>query len=155
VPGRLGRGGAGPAAVYQWLASNPVLLGVASAAAWEGMKRAGKSLVGLLRRAKTRWSATKIHVSRGAAALIAADTIARLEVGSHPFLIEAVEEPTSIAGVTSPELNFVGIEPWLVFLVDLEGGVRWIIAVSSAGQVVGQMRIPLQELEASHYPVEG
>ena len=84
-----------------------------------------------------------------------ADTIARLEVGSHPFLIEAVEEPTSIAGVTSPELNFVGIEPWLVFLVDLEGGVRWIIAVSSAGQVVGQMRIPLQELEASHYPVEG
>ncbi len=69
------------------------------------------------------------------------------------MVLEAVEEPSSIAGRESPEMNYVGIEPWIVFLVDVRAQVRYVVAVSSDGQIMGSVRMPFQKLEAYYYPL--
>ena len=50
-------------------------------------------------------------------------------------------------------MNYVGIEPWIVFLVDVRAQVRYVVAVSSDGQIMGSVRMPFQKLEAYYYPL--
>jgi hypothetical protein len=51
-------------------------------------------------------------------------------------------------------MNYVGIEPWLVFLVDPRTKTRYVVAVSSDGQVVGEMTFPFQKLEEYYFPLQ-
>ncbi len=122
-------------------------------AAWEGAKAAGKRLTGLIGRASKR-KPDYVIVSRGAAALLALDHVAREEPSVRSLVLEAVEEPSAIGGRRSPEANYVGIEPWIVFLVDVEAQVRYVVAVASDGRVLASMRFPFQKLEGYYYPVQ-
>jgi hypothetical protein len=69
-------------------------------------------------------------------------------------VLEAVEEPSAITGRRSPEANYVGIEPWIVLLVDVGAQARYVVAVASDGQILASMRLPFQKLEGYYYPVQ-
>ena len=67
--------------------------------------------------------------------------------GPSALSIEAVEEPSAIAGIPTHELNYVGVEPWIVFLIDFESKIRYIIAVRPNGEVRGCLEVPLEDFE--------
>jgi hypothetical protein len=150
--GGIGRGAEGFAGVIEWIGA-AVAAGLIGGAAWDGAKAAGKRLAALAKRAFER-RPDYIIMSRGAAALIAIDHLAGLDPAIDGLVLEAVEEPSSIAGRDSPELNYVGIEPWLVFLVDPRTQTRYVVAVSSDGQILGDMKFPFQKLEEYYFPVQ-
>jgi hypothetical protein len=52
-----------------------------------------------------------VLVNRGTAVLLAAATV-KETFGEGELLFEAAEEPSAIAGQPTPELNYVGLEPW-------------------------------------------
>lgn len=144
----IGRGGEGAAVAVQWMLL-AAIGGVIGGAAYEGARRAGEALKGVLRGSEEH---PKVAISRGAAALFALDAVTGLAPATNSLLIEAVEEPTSIAGYHSPEINYVDIEPWLVFLVDFDKEVRHIVTLSAQGEILGHMSIPLQPSEADYHP---
>jgi hypothetical protein len=146
VGGSAGRGAAGWAAVAHWLAdaiaNNVVDIAVGAALA--------KTLGRLREWRKQREGEGKhggIEISRGAAALVAAADVAS-EFGERgPLEVEAVEEPSSVAGRPVSELSYVGVEPWIVFLRNVEQEVRYIVVVNPDGVVAGRLRLPFLEFE--------
>ncbi len=61
--------------------------------------------------------------------------------------IEAVVEPSALAGATLTELNYVGVEPWLVTAVDHRNARRFYVVVAPDGRVLNSMTVPLQSGE--------
>lgn len=88
-----------------------------------------------------------IEISRGAAALLAAARVGE-EFGEQGTLaIEAVEEPSSIAGNEVTELSYVGVEPWIVLLRNDERRTRYIVVVMPDGRLTGTLRVPFVAFE--------
>jgi hypothetical protein len=90
--------------------------------------RVNEARQGTISRAKGDHS--RVFISRGMAALIAIQDV----LDNNPqarLALEAVEEPSSIAGHPSPEWNYVGVEPWIVFLVDPYQERHYVIAVGA------------------------
>ncbi|HEX3680756.1 MAG TPA: hypothetical protein VHU90_13625, partial [Galbitalea sp.] len=121
--GSAGRGAASSVAVAEWLveAFSHGVIDVAVAAA-------AAALVSRLRRERpdNKPGAT-ILVSRGAAAALAADHVYKLGSASQQLVVEAVEEPSSIAGWPPTELSYVGLEPWIVLLLDHAQKTRYVV----------------------------
>jgi hypothetical protein len=148
VDGSIGRGADAWAPVLEWV-FQPAIAGVVGAAAWEATKAASRGARRIIDRLK-REGGHRIYVSRGMAALLAVQDV----LDSYPdarLAIEAVEEPSSIAGHSSMELNYVGIEPWIVLLVDPHEEKRYVVAVASNGKVKASMELEYEEFE-SFYP---
>jgi hypothetical protein len=145
--GSAGRGAEGWTAVVQWLgeaiANNVVDIAVGYALA---------KTLGRLRRRKDEREAEGQHlgieVSRGAAAVLAAASVAE-EFGERgPLEVEAVEEPSSIAGHEITELSYVGLEPWIVLLRNTKAEVRYVTVVLPDGAIGGNLRVPFLPFEA-------
>lgn len=146
VGGSAGRGASGWVAVAHWLAdaiaNNVVDIAVGAALA--------KTLGRLREWRKQREAEGKhgaIEVSRGAAALVAAADVAEEFDEQGPLEVEAVEEPSSIAGRPVSELSYVGVEPWIVLLRNVEREVRYVVVVNPDGTIAGRLRLPFLDFE--------
>jgi hypothetical protein len=144
--GSAGRGAEGWVAVVQWIGeaiSNNVIdiaLGYAFA-----------RLIARLREWRERRKAEGKHggfeISRGGAALLAASHVAAEFGEEGPLEIEAVEEPSSIAGNEISEISFVGVEPWIVLLRNPDRKIRYVAVVKPDGDVVDALRVPFLPFE--------
>lgn len=146
VSGSAGRGASAWVPVAHWLAdaiaNNVVDIAFGAALA--------KTLGRLREWRKEREAAGKhggIEVSRGAAALVAADDVAEAFGEEGPLEVEAVEEPSSIAGRPVSELSYVGVEPWIVLLRNVEREVRYLVVVNPDGVIAGRLRLPFLDFE--------
>lgn len=145
--GSMGRGAESWVAVVQWLgeaiADGVVNLAVAAALA-ETLQR----LRDWRSDRHTRDEPASLEVSSGAAALVAAVHVSSEfgEVGS--LRVEAVEEPSGIAGWEVTELSYVGVEPWIVLLRNDEAEVRYLVVVMPDGRISGSLRIPFLPFES-------
>jgi len=149
VNGSAGRGASAWVPVVQWvgeaIANNVVdiAVGVALGKVLDRLREWRKS-----REAEGKYAG--VEVSRGAAALLAGADLAR-EFGEHgPLEVEAVEEPSSIAGYDVAELSYVGLEPWIVLLRNMHEEVRYVVIVLPDGDVAGRLRIPFLEFEGGY-----
>jgi len=68
------------------------------------------------------------------------------ETGS--LLVEAVEEPSSIAGWEVTKLSYVGLEPWIVLLRNEDERVRYVVVVMPDGTISGALRVPFLPFES-------
>lgn len=87
------------------------------------------------------------YISRGAAAAIAADLVRREFGDNGQIEIEAVEEPSGIAGSEPIEISYVGLEPWVVLMRSVEGKRRYYVIVAPDGEILGWIETPLLEWE--------
>jgi hypothetical protein len=87
------------------------------------------------------------EVSRGAAAMLAGGHVGEEFGEKGPLEIEAVEEPSNIAGYEPTEISYVGVEPWIVLLRNREAKVRYVAVVLPDGTVAGALRIPFLPFE--------
>jgi hypothetical protein len=125
--------------------------GIIGRAAWvpisalfAGYEQSGTSV----RRARDSCS-----TSRAArAAALAADDIAQNFGDEGPFEIQAVEEPSGIAGAPPTAISYVGYEPWVVFRRNFERGRRYVVVVEPDGTVSGRIESPLSEYESLSRP---
>lgn len=143
VDGGIGRGAEGWAPVLQWIV-DVAGTGIVGAIAYDTLKLAASGTKRVFKRLKK--SDSRFYVSRGFAALLAVDAV----VAKHPgaiLSIEAAEEPSAIAGYPTSELNYVGLEPWIVFLIDFEARKRFIVVVRPTGDVVGISEFGLEDYE--------
>ena len=145
VDGSYGRGAESWVPVIQWTAE-VIIGGALGNAAWAGLVAAAKQLRRVIDGATT--AEVQLLVSRGAAAFVAMDHIVSEGYESGIVDVEAVEEPSTLAGGTASEISYVGFEPWLVSLLNEHRTVRYLVAISPAGQVLGMMQIPMSELES-------
>lgn len=144
IQGAYGRGASAWIPVLEF-ALSAAIAGVIGNAAWEQLKTGARQVRNLLR--SWRSDNAKVLVSRGAAALVAIQHV--VESGESGILdVEAVEEPSAVAGRETPEMNYVGIEPWLVSLVNESRTTRFVVAVDPQGEVLDSMRLPMSEQEA-------
>jgi len=82
-------------------------------------------------------------ISRGVAIAVAADDV-RTEFGDEGQLeVEAVEEPSTIGGGEPSEISYVGVEPWIVLLRNVEVEARYIVVVAPDGDVMNRMKTSL------------
>jgi len=144
--GSMGRGAEGWVVVVQWLGeaiSDGVVDVVVAAAFLRVLQR--------LKEWRGQRGANNLHasieVSRGGAALVAATHVGEEFVESGTLVVEAVEEPSSIAGHEPTELSYVGVEPWVVLLRNDQDGVRYVVVVAPDGTISGALRIPFLPFE--------
>jgi hypothetical protein len=69
---------------------------------------------------------------------------------SGPLEVEAVEEPSSIAGHPISETSYVGLEPWIVLMRNREAQVRYVVAVTPDGTIAGAFDLPFQPHEDTY-----
>lgn len=143
IDGSIGRGAEGWAPVLQWVAE-VMATGIVGAIAYDAVKLAARGTKRVFNRLKK--SKTRFYVSRGFAALLAVEAVVAKYPGAV-LSIEAAEEPSAIAGYPTHELNYVGIEPWIVFLIDFEARKRFIVIVRPTGDVIGITEFELEEYE--------
>jgi hypothetical protein len=91
-----------------------------------------------------------VEVSRGVAAGLAAADVAENFVEAGPLEVEAVEEPSSIAGHDVTELSYTGLEPWIVLLRNMDAEVRYIVVVLPDGTIAGRLQVPFLPFEAGY-----
>ena len=83
--------------------------------------------------------------------LLAADAV-REEFGQEgDLLLEAAEEPSAIAGQPTQELNYVGLEPWIVLLRSQDGLTRFVVIVEAHGEILGCLMAPMNEWERHYF----
>jgi hypothetical protein len=150
VDGSIGRGAEGWAPVVEWgvnaIGEGIIDLIIAAGAA---------ELVRRLRRrgrddADEQVEAPLFYISRGTAAAVAADHVANTYDEAGPLEVEAVEEPSGIAGIPVSEVSYVGIEPWVVLLRNVEQERRYYVVVAPDGQIMGDIRTPFLEWEEAY-----
>jgi len=149
VDGADGRGASVWAPVAEWTL-NALGQGVIGTAAWLALVKGAarlRSIVGSLRDGEVRF-----NVSRGAAALLAIDHVRDAMGDSDELAVEAVDEPSGLRGDQPSELNYVGIEPWIVVLVDRDATRRYIVVVSPTGSILGAMRLSVGDIERYYWP---
>jgi hypothetical protein len=151
VDGSAGRGASAWIPVVQWLgeaiANNVVDIGVGYALA----KTIGR-LRGWAKGREGEGRAGGFEVSRGAAAALAAADLAEQFDEQGPLEVEAVEEPSNIAGYEATELSYVGLEPWIVLLRNMNEQVRYVVVVLPDGAIAGRLRVPFLDFEAGYLP---
>ena len=149
--GSAGRGAEAWIPVVQWaadvVANNVVDITIGYALA---------RILGRLRERKQERKAEggflTVEVSRGVAAGLAAADVAEHFDEPGPLEVEAVEEPSAIAGHEVTELSYTGLEPWIVLLRNMEAEVRYLVVVLPDGRIVGRLRVPFLEHEAGFLP---
>ena len=144
LDGTHGRGAAGWVPVVEWTAE-AIGAGLIGAAAWSALARGAQQLKELVNDLRQR--EVQVVISRGAAALVAVAYVAETTGETGILDVEAVEEPSTIAGRVVTELSYVEIEPWLVSLLDEKRTTRYIVGVSPDGTVLGSMALPVDTAE--------
>jgi hypothetical protein len=144
VNGSVGRGAEGWVPVIEWLGSAGGA-GIVGGAAWA-------AVANIVRRLRAQWEQGeerpfRFYISRGTAAAIAADEISEKFGEEGPLEIEAVEEPSGIAGQDPIEISYVGLEPWVVLLRSIERKRRYYVIVAPDGEILGRIETPLLEWE--------
>jgi hypothetical protein len=92
-------------------------------------------------------------VSRGGAAYLAVAEVAERFGEKGPLEVEAVEEPSSIAGSEISELSYVGLEPWVVLLLNRKDHKRYFVVIQSrGGDVLGSIETEMDEYEEMFLP---
>jgi hypothetical protein len=146
--GSVGRGAAGLAAILTFIGLHAAggVISVTAALAWKRfVEKAKGSLKGDDRH--------RLQVSRGAAAYLAVAEVAERFGEKGPLEIEAVEEPSSIAGRESTALSYGGLEPWVVLLHNRTDGKRYMVVIQSrGGDVLGAMETEMDEFEEMFLP---
>lgn len=135
--GSVGRGASMWMPVVMWLTSVAVM-GVIGNAAWAGAAALWRRL--------TAEGRTPFYVSRGMAAALAAEHVAREFEDVGPFLLEAADEPSGLGGRPAHELAYVGTEPWIVVLRGAENANRYTVVVEADGRVSGALQTPIEEM---------
>jgi hypothetical protein len=142
VVGSVGRGAGTFAAVVEFVAIHAAG-GVVSVAAGMAFKRVWQRASEALRGRDV----ARLDVSRGGAAALAVAEVAESFGEDEGLEIEAVEEPSSITGREVSELSYVGVEPWIVLLMNRERRVRYVVVVASDGEILSTSRTPMGESE--------
>lgn len=148
VDGSVGRGAEGWIPVVEWAAEAvgqgivDLALAASAAAILKRLRRRGKDVSGA--------EAAKpvgFYISRGMAAAVAADDVANSFGDRGPLEVEAVEEPSGIMGVPASETSYVGTEPWVVLLRNVEAAQRYYVVIAPNGEIMGRIETPLLEWE--------
>ena len=151
LDGSQGRGAAAWAPVIEWLADaagqGAVGLGISLA-----LLRLGQRLRELL--ARLRRADVSVLVSRGVAEALAVDDVVRRGLESEGAVdVESAVEAAFIGGGASPELNYVGADPWIVSLVNADRTKRYIVGVAPDGQVEGVIVLPISDTQRAYLPL--
>jgi hypothetical protein len=135
-------------AVVWWLVE-PIVKGVIAWVAVEGIKR-------IWRRA--RWGdddgeaePRRVLVNRTTAVLLAAAAVKEAFGVEEELVLEAAEEPPTIAGREITEPGFFWVEPWVVLLRSHDAQTRFIVVVDPHGEVLGTMMTPMGEFEGLYF----
>jgi hypothetical protein len=146
VPGSRGRGAAGLAAVIEWVALNAAggVIPVAAGMAFRQVVRRANEAV--------RGRRPGVEISRGGAAYVAVAEVAERFREEEGLEVEAVEEPSSIAGREVSELSYVGIEPWVVLLRNQKAKRRYVVVVAPDGENLGALQTPMGDFEEMFLP---
>jgi hypothetical protein len=139
--GSWGRGASAWMPVVIWAAS-AVGAGVIGNAAWA-------AAANVIRRLREQTEAT-FYVSRGMAATLAADHVAREFGDAGPFTLEAADEPSSFGGHELTETSYFGSEPWIVLLRGAGDENRYTVVVEPDGAVSGVLRTPIAEWQRGY-----
>jgi hypothetical protein len=145
--GSDGRGGEVWAPVIEWTVE-AMIGGVVGNVAWAGVTAAASRL--RERIARLRQDRVRFNVSRGAAAFLAIGHVLEQSGEADVLDVEAVEEPSTMAGASPHELNYVGADPWLVLLLNSRRTYRYVVAVTPDGHVVGALKMPMGEIERAY-----
>lgn len=146
VDGSYGRGAAGWVPVVEW-----TLQAMLAGAAWDVIKRGARRMRDLTE--SLRDGEVRFLVSRGTAALLAIAQVLETTDESEVLDVEAVEEPSALAGAEPSEQNFVGIEPWLVSLINADRTTRYVVCVAPSGEIQGVMSLPMGDAEGLYHPI--
>jgi len=138
-----GRGAAGWIAVVEW-GSGALASGVVGNAAYDSLKSAARAFARVVR--TTRERDARVLVNGTGAALIAAADLVEV-VPDSDFYVEATQEFAAVAGHSPTEPNPVGVEPWLVVIVDLTCERRWIYVITVTGEIATKTSVAISELE--------
>lgn len=144
VASSVGRGASAWVAAVEWVAQ-AAAAGVIGSAAWT-------AVAAIRRRLPEEHPDRRYLVSRGAAAHLAAAAIADEFGESEPLEIEAVEEPSAIAGAVVSELSYIGLEPWVVLLRNRWENTRYVVVVGPDGEILGLVRAPMDQWENMYLP---
>lgn len=147
LDGAIGRGAEGWAPVLEW-AGAAAGAGVIGALSWEATKAMARSAAKIIRRIRDG-SGAPTYISRGFAVLIAMDEVLQRDKEAV-LAVEAADEPSAFGELQTPELNYVGIEPWIVLLVDFEAKRRWVVVVRPTGGVHGVLEVALEAYEEDY-----
>jgi hypothetical protein len=154
LQGEIGRGASGPLPVVEWLLE-PAVKGVVSAVAaaaafkiWRRVRHGEGGVPDLTSREEPKRS---VVVSRGMAVLLAAASVRETFREDGDLRLEAVEEPSAIAGQSMHELNYVGLEPWIVLLRNQERLARYVVVVEAQGEILGALQTPMSEWEILYW----
>jgi hypothetical protein len=143
LDGSFGRGAESWIPVLEFL--GVIGIGVLSSAAWDAIKAGIPQLRSLLQQAKDRDE--RVYVSRGAAAALAVQYVIEQGIEEDVLDVEAIEEPSALAGRAVTETSYTGFEPWLVSLLTSDRSTRYLVAIAPEGSVLDSMRLPVGELE--------
>jgi hypothetical protein len=156
VNGSIGRGAEGWVPVVEWLVNAigegviDLVMAGAAAAVLRRLRRRGAD------GAECERQPPSFYISRGMAAAVAADDVANSFGDRGPLEVEAVEEPSSIAGVPAIETSYVGLEPWVVLLRNVAAERRYYVIVAPNGEIMGRIVTPFLEWEKGYLrPVQG
>jgi hypothetical protein len=146
--GSVGRGASGVAAVLIFVGLHAAggVISVSAGMAW-------KRFVQRARQSLSEDDRHLFHVSRGGAAYLAVAEVAERFGEQDPVEVEAVEEPSAIAGRDVTELSYVGLEPWLVLLRNRAKLKRYIVVIGSrGGETLGALVTKMNEFEEIFLP---
>jgi hypothetical protein len=153
LQGEIGRGASGILPVVEWLIEPGVFSAAAGAVAFKVWRRIRYGDDAGSEQASQAPTEPKqsVLVSRGMAVLLA--TVAAKEAFKEdaPLGFEAAEEPSAIAGRATHELNYVGLEPWIVLLRNQEKLTRYVVVVEAHGEILGVLQTPMSELEILYW----
>jgi hypothetical protein len=153
IAGSFGRGWEAGVPVVEWIGITAAG-GIVGGAAWHAFV----ALVQRLRKERATRSGNRSFnfvVSRGAAAAIAADDITRSFGDDGLLEIQAVEEPSGIAGGPVHEISYVDFEPWIVLARSSVRQMRYVVVVEPNGEVAGRIKSPLSDWELPSVGQEG
>jgi hypothetical protein len=146
VDSTYGRGASGIAVALEFvgLAALTGVISVSAGMAWRRLlERVGRSL-------QDDERPRHVLVSRGGAAYLAAAEVGERFGEQGELIVEAVEEPSSIAGHEVSELSYTGIEPWIVLLRRDETLRRYVVVVAPDGEIDGALQTPMREGEPGY-----
>jgi hypothetical protein len=144
-----GRGAAGWTAIVEWTLE-AAAQGVVGLIATAPIIAAARRYKALKRRMEERGA--QFLINRAGAALVALDDVVREAPSGSRLWLEAAEEMSSAAGRPLSELNYVGADSWLVFLVDIDRDLRYVRIVSPQGEITGRTTTSINELEKLYLP---
>jgi len=144
-----GRGAEGWTAVVEWTLE-AAAQGVVGLIATAPILAAARRYQALKRRMEERGA--EFLINRAGAALIALEDVTREAPSGSRLWLESAEEIATAAGRPLSELNYVDVDSWLVFLVDLDHDLRYVRIVSPKGEIVGRTMTSLNALERLYLP---